>query len=125
MIRKLNGEITGTADRALNTSVSELRKRGEQILAGLSREKVGLAPSTAALGGGSAPDERFPSLSLVLSGDRSARNDLDQLRENDPPIIGTISEDRVHLNLATIQPQEIPLLSQALLRWQQAERDAP
>jgi L-seryl-tRNA(Ser) seleniumtransferase len=63
-------------------------------------------------GGGSAPDEDYPSLAVELAGEPQAL--LARLREWETPIIGTIAEDRVLLNLATVLPEEIQVLRSAL-----------
>jgi L-seryl-tRNA(Ser) seleniumtransferase len=63
-------------------------------------------------GGGSAPDEDYPSLAVELAGEPQAL--LARLREWEIPIIGTIAEDRVLLNLATVLPEEIQVLRSAL-----------
>jgi L-seryl-tRNA(Ser) seleniumtransferase len=63
-------------------------------------------------GGGSAPDEDYPCLAVELTGEPQAL--LARLREWETPIIGTIAEDRVLLNLATVLPEEIQVLRSAL-----------
>ena len=68
-------------------------------------------------GGGSAPDEDYPSLAVELSGDAQvdAQALAARLREWDTPVIGTIAEGKVLLNLATVLPEELPVLRAALL----------
>jgi L-seryl-tRNA(Ser) seleniumtransferase len=88
--------------------MKELKSRGRKIIKGFDREKVSIAESAITTGGGSSPDEVFPSLSIRLNTEESPDTILKTLREASPPIIGTISEGEVHLNLATIQEDEIP-----------------
>jgi len=107
LVRRLNGDCTAVA-RALTVSMKELKTRGRKILQGVDRQKAFVAESTFTTGGGSSPDESFPSLSVVIRTASPPAQVLSILREADPPIIGTISDDRVQLNLATIQDSEIP-----------------
>jgi L-seryl-tRNA(Ser) seleniumtransferase len=77
-------------------------------------KKASIVDSTATSGGGSSPDESFPSLSIRLNLDEQPEKVLRTLREASPPVIGTISADKVHLNLATIGDDEIPHLRACL-----------
>ncbi len=113
LVRRLNGEGTRVSE-GLSLSLSELRKRGSTLLKGLDRSRLSLTGSTFTTGGGSSPDETFPSISVTLESDISPDSLLRSLRHAEIPIIGTIHEGKVHLNLATIQPEEIPLVRSVL-----------
>jgi L-seryl-tRNA(Ser) seleniumtransferase len=65
-------------------------------------------------GGGSAPDERFPSLSIELESAERPQGLLTALRELDPPIIGIIVDGKVQLNLATLLAEELQTVKEAL-----------
>ena len=112
LVRRLNGESSGPAGDLLGLEAEELQRRGRRVLRGLEAGRARLVPAVMTPGGGSAPDEDYPSLALELSGDAPAL--LAALRQWDPPIIGTIAEDRVLLNLATVLPEELPVLRSAL-----------
>ncbi|WP_319416299.1 L-seryl-tRNA(Sec) selenium transferase [Marispirochaeta aestuarii] len=107
LVRRLNGGTSMVAE-TLALSMRELKSRGRKILQGIDRSKASVVESTLTSGGGSAPDESFPSLSVQIHIDRKADTILRALRNADPPIIGIISQDRVQLNLATLQPEDIP-----------------
>ncbi len=107
LVRRLNGNDTAVS-RTFSVSMKELKARGRKILQGVDRQKAFIAESACTTGGGSSPDESFPSLSVVIHTAARPAQVLRTLREADPPIIGTISDDRVQLNLATIQDSEIP-----------------
>jgi L-seryl-tRNA(Ser) seleniumtransferase len=107
LIRRLNGSAN-TVSSTLSISSKELKSRGKKILSGIDREKASIVESTITTGGGSSPDESFPSLSVRIHIDQQPEKVLRALREAIPPIIGTISNDRVQLNLATIQNEEVP-----------------
>lgn len=88
LVEKLNGSLRGQA---------------EQLIA-----------STLATGGGSGSDESYPSISIELEAGGDPQLALDRLRELDPPIIGTIADGKVLLNLATVHLGELELLRAAL-----------
>ncbi len=111
LVRRLNG--SAGAGEALSLSLEELQRRGRRVLRGVDAGRARLVPAAMTPGGGSAPDEDYPSLAVELSGD--ARALLARLREWDTPIIGTIAEDKVLLNLAAVLPEELPVLRAALL----------
>jgi len=114
LIRKMNRELNGHAENILNLPIAELKQRGRKLIRGLDRRYVVLTDSSISTGGGSAPDELFPSVSVeIKSADKPDRT-LKKLRELDIPIIGTISNNRVLLNLATILPQELPIVRSAI-----------
>ena len=110
LVRRLNGSA-GAAE-ALALSLEELQRRGRRVLRGVDSARARLEPAAMTPGGGSAPDEDFPSLAVELSGEAPAL--LARLREWDTPIIGTIAEGKVLLNLATVLPEELPVLRSAL-----------
>ena len=67
------------------------------------------------IGGGSAPQSEIPTRLLALSRDRLSADDLDQhLRALDPPVIARIVDDRVVLDLRTVDSRDDEVL-QALL----------
>jgi L-seryl-tRNA(Ser) seleniumtransferase len=113
LIRKLKG-IDTTVSSALSVTIKDLKNKGRKILRGIDRNKAALVKSTFTTGGGSLPDESFPSLSVVINLDEQPEKTLRALREASPPIIGTISSNKVHLNLATIHTGEVPHVRQQL-----------
>jgi L-seryl-tRNA(Ser) seleniumtransferase len=138
LVRRLNGEQTGAAEAALALSNEELRRRGRSILRGLDPGQARLVPSALTPGGGSAPDETFPSVAIELAGgpagaaspgegpaggaaDASppghgldAQGLLERLRNGEPAVIGTIRDGKVLLDLSTVLPDDLPLLRRAL-----------
>jgi L-seryl-tRNA(Ser) seleniumtransferase len=115
LVRRLNGSA-GPAE-ALSLSLEELQRRGRRVLRGLPAGRARLVPAAMTPGGGSAPDEDYPSLAVELSADAQidAPTLLARLREWDPPIVGTVAEGKVLLNLAAVLPEELPVLRAALL----------
>lgn len=60
-------------------------------------------PAEAFLGGGSAPERPIPGLALALPGGDGL---LVRLRAGDPPVVGYVREDRVILDLRTVDPED-------------------
>jgi L-seryl-tRNA(Ser) seleniumtransferase len=116
LVGRLNRAAEPPVEAVLNLPMEELRARGEALLAGLPPEAARLVDSTAASGGGSAPDERFPSLSIELLCGEKPEKTLEALRRMEPPIVGTIVDGKAQLNLATLLPEEVQLVEESLKR---------
>jgi len=105
--------------RMISTPAEALRRRGEDLLAGLGMTAIGvearLASTAATIGGGSLPGETLSSFALVLrSRGLSAEGLMARLRSGDPPVIGRVTEDVVILDLRTVDPAEDGLLAAAV-----------
>ncbi|HSL84299.1 MAG TPA: L-seryl-tRNA(Sec) selenium transferase, partial [Thermoanaerobaculia bacterium] len=72
-----------------------------------------VVPAEAFLGGGSAPERPIPGLALALPGGGGL---LARLRSGDPPVVGYLREDRVLLDLRTVDPEDDPELVEAVRR---------
>ena len=116
LIARLNRAVLPPVEAVMNLPMEKLQERGEILLSGLPSGRARLVDSTVTTGGGSAPDERFPSLSIELESAESPQALLANLRQLDPPIIGTIIGDRVQLNLATLLAEELEAVKGALNR---------
>jgi L-seryl-tRNA(Ser) seleniumtransferase len=97
--------------RMLATSVEELRARAAALARGTAARVV---ETRAALGGGTTPTETIASVAVEVPGDADAR--AAEARNNEPPIVGRIDEDRFLLDLRTIPPEEDAVVSAALRR---------
>jgi L-seryl-tRNA(Ser) seleniumtransferase len=106
LIRKLNGESGGQVERVVARSLADLEKLGNSLQTKIASNHCRPVTSTYAVGGGSVPDQEFPSVSLELDPRGNPEDLLARLRDWDPPIIATISGGRVLLNLASINPSE-------------------
>jgi L-seryl-tRNA(Ser) seleniumtransferase len=116
LVVRLNRAAAPPVEAVLSLPVEQLRDRGESLLNELPPSTASLVDSTVTTGGGSAPDEQFPSLSIELLLKEKPEKILAALRRMDPPIVGTIVAGRVQLNLATLLPEEIQLVGQSLKR---------
>jgi L-seryl-tRNA(Ser) seleniumtransferase len=74
-----------------------------------------LVESRSQVGGGALPTVELPTTALALgTPSRPAAGLDDALRAADPPVLGRISDDRLLLDVRTVQPGEVPALAAAL-----------
>jgi L-seryl-tRNA(Ser) seleniumtransferase len=104
---------------AAGASPEDLEGRGRRILEEAGPEAKGLRArietSRATFGGGTSPQKDFVSRAIVL-GDPSASPDAlaAHLRSGAPPVVPRVENDRVVLDLRSIQPHEDPIVTAAL-----------
>jgi len=85
--------------RMAATPVEVLRARATALV---DRIGAGEAAALESLpGAGSAPGATIPSFGVVLAGDHLAR-----LRASDPPVVARTRDDRTHLDLRTVEPDD-------------------
>jgi L-seryl-tRNA(Ser) seleniumtransferase len=89
-----------------------VRARAEGISERLG-PAVAVVATTSTVGGGALPGETLPSAGLAIRG-RSATRLLDVLRLGDPSVIGRIEDERVILDLRTVDPDDDEALGQAV-----------
>lgn len=66
-------------------------------------------------GGGSLPAQNLPSVGIGLSIKGLSASRLEkEMRRNSPPIIGRIEEDLFIMDLRTIEPDEYPIITEAI-----------
>ncbi len=101
----------------LETSIDTLKRRAGRIGRRLRAQGVAARgrSTRSTLGGGTTPDETMPGYGLEISGGQAL---LDALREQTPPIIGRIEEDRVVLDLRTVFPEQDGALIEGILAAQ-------
>lgn len=102
LVARLNDGGIGQAERILALPPEELRTMGKKILEKIPEGRASLVSSKISTGGGSAPDEYFPSLSIELASEQKPEDLLRSLRNLETPIIGVIEDGRVRLSLATM-----------------------
>ena len=117
LVRKLNGETCGRgiAERSM-MNLEANRQWAERLVAQLG-DNLSLLEDQLVIGGGTLPDEYYPSWSLELTSDKSANQVLDELRNMDRPLIAVIRNDRVRINLATILPEDRDILGGQLKHY--------
>ncbi len=99
------------------TPEDALRKRAERLAAQLKDRGRGAqaVPCRAVAGGGSLPERTLPSWGVAATEPEPDAMVLQQrLRQGDPPVIARIVDDRVVIDLRTVDPEDDPTVAAAL-----------
>jgi L-seryl-tRNA(Ser) seleniumtransferase len=105
--------------RMLRLPEDAIRRRCEEIAGAVDASHITLevVRAKSVIGGGTAPRSALPSYALALKHrEMDAPALLLGLRRGDPPIVGRIEEDRVLLDLRTVEPEFDTVLVDALHR---------
>lgn len=107
--------------RMLTVPAEELAKRAEHVIVKLQPHathlEVRCVPGESAVGGGTLPDTRLPSVLLVLRSTACSSEKLCRLlRRNEPPIIARVRDQEVLLDMRTLQSGETEVVVEALVR---------
>ncbi len=105
--------------RMMRVSEEELQRRAEHIAQLLrissSELEVEVVESRSVLGGGSAPGSTLPSRAVALrSADLTPEALLERLRQWEAPIVARVENDRVLLDLRTVEPAQDATIVAAL-----------
>ena len=98
--------------RMIATPAATLRERAEALAATLG-PRASVVGLRSTVGGGSLPGETLASFGLALEA-RSANGLLAALRRGEPAVIGRIEDDRVVLDLRTVEPEADGALGDAI-----------
>jgi L-seryl-tRNA(Ser) seleniumtransferase len=91
--------------RMIQTEAAAIEERAQRVAERLAADGwgVSLVSGASAIGGGSAPGVEIPTVLLALShAGRSAHELESALRALDPPVIARIEDDRLVLDLRTV-----------------------
>jgi L-seryl-tRNA(Ser) seleniumtransferase len=124
LLSYLKGEATRKipAWQMISTPLDVLKRRAENIGVQLKKSEISITigESASTVGGGSLPGETLPTIVIsvesagmshtVHSADRQAR----LFREQSPPIIGRIEDEKFVLDLRTIFPHQDELVIKAI-----------
>ena len=99
--------------RMATVSPESLRARAQRLVERLGWGGEAITATSATIGGGSLPDDTLPSVALVVPTDRPTRI-ARRLRLGDPPVVGRIEDDRLLLDLRSVDPEEDDELAQAV-----------
>ncbi len=103
--------------RFLRLSVEEISRRAHLVADRLPDGplRAELREGFSLTGGGSAPEERIPTVLLGLTSEVHSPNELEQaLRRFRVPILARIEDDRVLIDLRTVFPEQDALIVEAL-----------
>jgi L-seryl-tRNA(Ser) seleniumtransferase len=96
-------------------SVKRRTQRLKKLVGARPGTEISIVPSSAAVGGGSCPGLQIPSWALrIRPRQHSARKLAAILRRANPPVIATVSEEAVDLDMRTILPEETRTLANVL-----------
>ena len=109
--------------RLIAASAEELKERAEQ-LAALLRETVGsgsfhiqVLPGFSQVGGGSLPAQNLPTFVVAVSSQTFGPNRIEEnLRANNPPVIGRIESDCFLMDMRTVRQSELGIIGRAFER---------
>ena len=104
--------------RMLALDVSAIRPRAQALVSGLQGNVTGeVLDGFSTIGGGSAPGSALATALVALThGSQSASQLERRLREQTPPVIARIENDRVVLDLRTVAPEDDAVLAGLLGR---------
>jgi L-seryl-tRNA(Ser) seleniumtransferase len=111
----------------LRLSQEEILRRCRQIAEALQSAAltVEVVPAESLIGGGTAPASRLPSAALALRHESlSLPALLFALRRLQPPVIARVSDDRLLLDLRTVEPNLDETLVSLLQRIPQSQDDS-
>ncbi len=94
--------LSGVPSTASPRDIAAMEAFGGAILAELPEGMARIIPSVASTGGGTSPDEGFPSRALELAARRSSSSLLAAFRRGEPPIVAAVRSGRVRLDLAAL-----------------------
>jgi len=105
--------------RMLTIPLAELRKRARRLQHLLEQETEGavieIIQATSQVGGGALPLQDLPTWAVAVKPQKASVEALEAaLRNQAPPIIARITDDRLCLDLRTIQADEFPLITHAM-----------
>jgi L-seryl-tRNA(Ser) seleniumtransferase len=102
--------------RMIATPVAVLRTRAADLVAALvDDDTVDVVELRSTVGGGSLPGETLASAGVAV-GTGAATRLLGALRRGDPPVIARIEDDRVVIDLRTVDPDALGELARAIER---------
>ncbi len=101
--------------RMLALSADQVRGRADAVASAVGPEAA-VIEVRSTVGGGSLPGETLPSAAVSLAGtaERSAVTLVARLRAGEPAVVGRIEEDRVVLDLRTVEPDADAALATAI-----------
>ncbi|MGY3901867.1 L-seryl-tRNA(Sec) selenium transferase [Aeromonas lusitana] len=123
LIHKLNKSPAGDgiAQRTLSNPAA-MQGRAERLMAALPDCFVQV-PAQLVVGGGTLPDEFYPAPALACLDSRPAQQLLDALRELPVPVIATVRQQQVLLNMASLLEDDMDVLISQLKTLLKPEKD--
>lgn len=111
---RLNGE-PGAAGAALAANVDEAKKLARKIKSKLPKGSARVVDTEAASGGGSGPDEGFPSVGLAVESPSSPGALKAALRRAPVPLVATIRDGTVVVDMAALRAEDAEAIARTIL----------
>ena len=99
--------------RMIRLSEPQIRARAEGVLARLAGVRAELVPGVSVIGGGATPEQSLPTCLIAIRPADVVPAER-RLRAGDPPVIARIENDRLLIDLRTVDPEEEGELALAL-----------
>ena len=114
--------------RMIETPVAAIEARADALrsrLADVAGLGVAIAETEATIGGGSTPGVTLPSRALTVEvAGRSPDALAAALRAGAPPVVGRIADERLLLDLRSVDPREDDRLAEAVAGAARGSTDA-
>lgn len=107
LIRAINGKQSLPAD-SIREDNDRAKRTARKVLKGIPSSRALIVSADFSLGGGSSPDEYFPTAAIEIISDDPPESILKKMRAWNPPIIGVIQDNRVRIFPVTLFPEDIP-----------------
>jgi L-seryl-tRNA(Ser) seleniumtransferase len=91
----------------------EIRSRAESLVARTPGIRAEIVPGNSVIGGGATPEQAIPTYLIAIDCEKPASAEA-RLRAAEPPVIARVENDRLLLDLRTVQPDEEDELSAAV-----------
>ena len=115
LVARLNGQ-PGLATDAMAIPADEYKKFARKIRSKLPKGVAEVIDTNAAAGGGTGPDEVFPSAGLVIHSPSTPGHLQTALRRAPVPLIALVRDDRVVIDMASLYNED-PVEIAASVEW--------
>lgn len=116
VLQERSGAASGRIPSILAEGEAEILKKCRYLTRRITGGRLKIVPAGSCTGGGTAPDEFFPSRAVEIQPRRGVKAEtiLEILRQQEPPVLGFIHGDRVRLNPAALTDEELKRLASIL-----------
>jgi L-seryl-tRNA(Ser) seleniumtransferase len=99
--------------RMISLPAGTIRARAQALAARLEGANSEVIPGQSVLGGGSTPEQSIPTWLIAIAAPGLAGVER-RLRSHDPPVVARIENDRLLIDLRTVEPDDETTLAAAL-----------
>ncbi len=111
--------------RMLTESVETVRARAGRLATAIGTRDVDIVDSAAQVGSGALPVETIPSAAVIVRSSCSAGELARRLRLGNPPVVGYVRDDALHLDLRTVPDDDVQAVADAIQRVLDVEWSDP